>query len=65
MRTEKRPRQYADEIRRLPSREAQREAFARVPEHLQPLTRAHLRDAAQERDRVAAARRAKLARGAA
>ena len=38
----KRPRHYADEIIRLPSRAARRAALLRAPPDMQPLIRAHV-----------------------
>lgn len=38
------PRHYAAEIIALPSREERAAALERVPEHLRPITRAHVED---------------------
>jgi hypothetical protein len=42
---EKRPRQYAEEILKLPTRELRAEYLAKVPEHLQSMVKQHVEHA--------------------
>ncbi len=49
--TETRPRQYAAQILALKTKEERRAALARVPEHLQALTRKHVEIAFDQQQR--------------